>query len=663
MKKILVFAGTGDGRTLAEILSKNQIETHVSVATEYGEEVLKPLTGITTHQGRLDGSHMEELIRREGFDSVIDATHPFAVEVSAEIKRACLEINLEYIRLVREKDSNYEENISYAASNIWDAIDWLNQGTGNILLTTGSKNIDEYVEGIKDKSRIYARILAVPEAVEQCKRLGLTGKQIICMQGPFSEELNYAMLKQIEAEYLVTKETGPAGGFLEKIKAAERYGAKVCVLKRPKEEGYALKDLLKKFNIAQESDENQRKKNITLVGIGMGFADGMTAQGIKACQKADVILGAGRMTEALYHFNKPMFSMYKSDEIAAFIKENQYENIVIALSGDVGFFSGAAKLLEAFTASEPSYNMELICGISSVVYFTSRLKIPWEDVCFVSRHGREQNPIGKLRRNEKVFVLMDGSGGVRRIAKELLEYHMPNVRMHVGNRLGYPEESIETNTPEHFVSYDREGLCVVLLVNENGKEQVITHGMPDEAFIRGRAPMTKEEVRSVSISKLSLTKHSIVYDIGAGTGSVAVECAIAAEDGSVYAIEKKEEAIELLWKNKYSHQAENLHIVSGKAPEALNDLPAPTHAFIGGTSGSLKQIIEILLDKNKKIQIVINAITMETVAQIVEILKEKKFAHTDVVQMFVGKGKEIAGYHMMMGQNPVFIVTLKGWKS
>ena len=172
--------------------------------------------------------------------------------------------------------------------------------------------------------------------------------------------------------------------------------------------------------------------------------------------------------------------------------------------------------------------------------------------------------------------------------------------------------------------------------------------------------MTKEEVRSVSLSKLHLFKDSVCYDIGAGTGSVAVEMALRATEGHVYAIEKKEEAAALLLENKKKFCADNLTVVSGTAPEALTGLPAPTHAFIGGSSGKLPEIVQILLEKNPKITIVINCITLETISEVLQVLQSRPELSSEVVQMSVSRSRSVGSYHMMMGENPIYIVTLRG---
>lgn len=653
MKKIVIFAGTKDGRELAEQLCHQEKEVHIFVATEYGEAILPKEEKLHVHQGRLNAQEMEQVLADPEIGVVVDATHPYAVEVSKNIRCACESTKKTYLRMLREQEEESSDCIYVDSKEA--AAEYLNRTEGNLLFTTGSKDLDFYAGAIEDISRMYVRILADGSVVEKCSRLGLKGKQIICMQGPFSSALNEAMIKQLDAKYLLTKDTGITGGFPEKVEGAKRAGAKVVVIRRPEEEGgLSIKEVWQYFGLKRE----ENKRRLSLVGIGMGSKKEMTKGAIDACQEADVILGARRMVEFLGFFGKPTEALYQPKEIELFLQAHpEYRKIVVAFSGDVGFYSGTSQMLKHFDKNK--YDIELICGISSPVYASSRFGMSWQDMKLMSIHGRKQNLIRAVATHPKVFTLVGTKEGVQQLAQTLLTYGLSQVRMHVGYQLSYPEEQLLSGYPEDFIAYDLEGLSVAILENPKAEQAVVTHGLSDDSFIRGKAPMTKEEIRSISLSKLALTKSAVVYDVGAGTGSIGIECALQACDGQVYAIEKKAEALELLKKNKEALGADNLEIVSGLAPEALEKLPKPTHAFIGGSSGNMEQIVQLLLEKNKQVRIVINAIAMETVMEVMEIIKKYEFAETDIVQVSVGKAKVLADYHMMMGQNPVYIFTLQ----
>ena len=173
--------------------------------------------------------------------------------------------------------------------------------------------------------------------------------------------------------------------------------------------------------------------------------------------------------------------------------------------------------------------------------------------------------------------------------------------------------------------------------------------------------MTKEEIRVISLSKLKLRGGFVLYDIGAGTGSVSVEAALSSDSGTVYAIEKNPQAVSLIVRNKCKFRAENLEVIEGEAPEAFRALPAPTHVFIGGSGKKLIEIIRSVREKNRHARFVLNAVTLETIAQIEEIGRTFcAYRNPEVVQVNTAKSRPLLGYHLMSAQNPVYIVSFGG---
>ncbi len=677
MDKILLFAGTTEGRNLAEFLEKNQIPTEVCVATQYGETLLEEGKYLHVHAGRLDETEMEQQIQKKQITLVIDATHPYAVIVSQNIRRACSRTGTEYIRLARkETDASWKqemEDVTEVAS-VAEAAAFLAKKEGRIFAATGSKELSAYQVIPDYQNRVVARVLSTPEAVSECAMLGFSGKNLICMQGPFTEDLNVAMLRQAQASWMVTKESGKAGGFLEKLRAAKKAGAKLVVIKRPGERSEEIAENQKEENLYAICDEGQirsllgkrlgicPKRQLYLVGIGMGNEKNRTVEAEQICQSADLLIGARRMLQSVKTEGKAVFESYKPDEIAAYLAEHpQYETAAVLLSGDIGFYSGAKKLYDAIERTEGLEQMEIypVSGISSVVYFCGKLGVSWEDVHLLSLHGRKQNLIDAVKYHEKVFVLCGEKDGIPKICCKLKEYGLGDVKVAVGTDLSYEQERIVQGTAESLMKEDFAPLSVLLICNPDVKKR-IGHGLDDDLFLRGKVPMTKSEVRSISLSKLRLHKDAVVWDVGAGTGSVSIEAASLAKDGVVYAIEKKDEAIDLLEQNKRKFGTDNLEIIKGLAPEALEGLPAPTHAFIGGSSGNLKEILEVLLEQNPRVRVVINAIALETVAEAMQCLKSMAFTDVDIAQVSVAKGKKLGSYEMMMGQNPVYIFSCTG---
>ena len=655
MYKVIVFAGTTEGYEISRFLGENQIPVLACVATEYGSKSLKESSSLHVQAGRLDENEMKELFSREKPELVLDATHPYAAEVTRNIRKACEEAEVSYTRILRTGSG--QQNAVYV-KDTQEAAEYLKGTTGNVLLTTGSKELAAFTSVPDYKERLFARVLSLPSVIESCQALGFEGRNLIAMQGPFSMELNQAMLAQYQCKYLVTKDSGKAGGFLEKIQAAEACGATVVIIGRPLvEEGLSLREcrhmLIERYGLTG-------KQKVTLLGIGMGSPKTLTLSGQEAVRNADLIVGAKRMVDAVRFVGQDFLYEYRSKEIAEYLKAHpEYTKVVVALSGDVGFYSGAKKLAELLGPET-----EMICGISSVVYFMSKIGLSWDDAKIVSAHGKSCNLVSLIRMNRKVFSILGTGDGVRKLAEKLTFYGMGDVILHVGENLSYDNEKILAKPARELVSYEGDPLSVICAYNLGAEPELATHGIPDEEFIRGKAPMTKTEVRTVSLSKLRLPKDAICYDIGAGTGSVSVEMALRASEGAVYAIEKKEDALALLHENKKKFALDHMQIIPGTAPEALKELPVPTHAFIGGSSGNMKEIVELLLNKNPQVRIVINCITLETVGEALACIRglEKQEIYeceSEVVQLCASRSKNIGRYHMMMGENPIYIITVQ----
>ena len=665
-KPVIIFAGTTEGRTISEYLASCKVPVTACVATEYGETLLTENEYLKVHAGRMDQEEIAAFIREKGAELVIDATHPYAAVVSENVAVACEREQVDYVRLIRGSSAESVDQAVLVGS-VDEAVEYLKKTEGNILATTGSKELFKYTQIPGFEKRVFARVLSTGEVAAACEKLGFVGKNLICMQGPFSEELNIAMLHQFDCKYLVTKETGKAGGFEEKLHAAKAAGATLVLVGRPPEQkGYSYDEVLEmmriRFHLAAASvlevQPTQAKRKVTLVGIGIGTPEGMTVEAAQVIEKADLLVGADRMLAAAADKHKPTFSAYEPRKIGDYLELHpEYQRIVVLLSGDIGFYSGAKRLYEEL--EQRDFEVDALCGISSVVYFCGKLRTAWEDVCLMSTHGRSANLVGAVKSHHKTFTLLGKGESVHVLCQELMEYGLAHVTVHIGIQLGYEDEKILSGTPEELLKQSIDGLCVALIENETPFSG-IRACVDDEEFSRGKAPMTKSEIRSLSVAKLQLPKDAVVYDVGAGTGSVTIELALAAVDGCIYAIERNQEACDLIEENKRKFGTPNIQVVHGLAPEAMEDLPAPTHAFIGGSAGNLKEIITCLLGKNPLIRLVINTVTLETMAEVSECLKALNLIEEETICVNVSRAKKLGAYHLMMGQNPIYIVTCRG---
>lgn len=658
MSEICVFAGTTEGRRLVEFLMDQPVKVLCCVATEYGETLIPKADNVEISAGRLDREAMLRLFSERRFDAVIDATHPFATAVSEALQRACAETGTQYLRLNREGGAR-DDGAVYVDS-IQAAADYLAAHPGTALLATGSKELKPYtgVEGYRE--RFYPRVLPVSDSIAACESAGFTASHIIAMQGPFSIEMNVATLKTIGAKYLVTKESGKSGGFAEKLEAARLAGAQCVVIGQPPQaEGM---DFAQTARWLVEKYSLKPVREIAVIGIGMGSRETLTFEADAALRECDCVIGAKRMLEAVSSYGKPGFDAIAPGKIAACIEEHpEYRRVIVAMSGDSGFYSGTKKLLPLLKTDR----VRVIPGLSSMQVLCAKCHTSWDDARAVSLHGREGSLAPEVKRWGKVFALTDGSDAVKRICADLVDAGMADAVVCVGERLSYPDERITKATAKELLDYECAPLSAVL-VEHPVTPSALPVGLPDEAFERNlggdgakAVPMTKSEVRAVSISKLRLREDSVAYDIGAGTGSVSVEMALNCPKGMVYAIECREDAVRLIEENRRRFCLRNLKVIQGIAPEAMEDLPTPTHAFIGGSGGNMSEIVACLLRKNPRVRIVINAIALESAGEIAEIIDKYDFEDAEIVQMNLSRGRKAGRYHLMTALNPIYIAALQ----
>ena len=629
------------------------VQVCACVATEYGETLIPHGDNIRVLAGRLDEAGMVSLFQEHRFDLVIDATHPFATVASETIAAACQRAGVEYLRLNR--DGGGADDGAVYVDSIEGAADYLAGHPGTALLATGSKELAPYTNVENYQERFYPRVLPMISSLEACAAAGFSPSHIIAMQGPFTLDMNVATLRAIGAKYLVTKESGKSGGFQEKLDAAQQAGAQCIVIGRPTQAhgldfAGVARLLIQRYHLTPVHE-------IDVVGIGMGSHETLTFEADAALRGCDCVIGAKRMVEAVADYGKPGFCEIAPAKIAACIEAHpEYRRFAVVMSGDSGFYSGTKKLLPLLKDHE----VRVIPGLSSMQVLCARFGLSWDDAHAMSLHGRQGSAASALRRWGKVFALLDGTDAVQRVCADLIENGMSEARVYVGERLSYPDERLTQGTAEELKSYECAPLSAILL--EMPAEPVtLSVGLPDEAFLRGdgpkAVPMTKSEVRAVSLSKLQLTEDAVVYDVGAGTGSVSVELALNCPLGQVYAIECREDAAELIERNKRHFALGNLTVVRGLAPEAMAGLPAPTHVFIGGSSGNMGEIVDAVLSLNPLARIVVNAIALETVGELTAIAS--RFDDHEIVLLSLARSRKAGRYHLMTGLNPITIAVMQ----
>ena len=523
MCKIWIFGGTTEGRLLAEYCSREKIEAWVSVASEYGEELLQEelmesgnagnpdlnhntclakknlktvqaSSVIKVLRGRMDRYQMEEFIRNQGIHLVIDATHPYARLVSEEIQEACGRIGVRLERCLRAEGEQNKARDWVEVDSIQEAVSFLSSVSGVIFATTGSKELEVLCQIPDYQKRVYARVLPTSNVLKKCEKLGITGSHLIAMQGPFSTEMNTLFLRQTKAEWLLTKDSGRAGGFQEKVEAARENGTRVVVIRRPEEDGISLEEAMEVLKKADEGKVGELKTHLILAGIGMGQPSQMTGEVLRAIRESDALIGAGRMLEsaeralqndlliskegkaenrqesaAAVEKETKCYKAYLPDDVIQIVsKHPEWKQAVILYSGDTGFFSGASRMAERLR--EAGYPFTVYPGTSCVSYLAARLGTHWEDAAIYSAHGRELSVDRVMKRlcdpeepAKRAFILMGGKNGAGQFCERLTQAGYGNVQVTVGENLSYPEEQIRSGTAEEMKKLEFADLSLILL--------------------------------------------------------------------------------------------------------------------------------------------------------------------------------------------------------
>ncbi len=284
---------------------------------------------------------------------------------------------------------------------------------------------------------------------------------------------------------------------------------------------------------------------------------------------------------------------------------------------------------------------------------SAKIFVPYDKIKLVSLHGKNANIVAHASYNEYVFCLTGGENSAKNIIKKLFEAGLKNVKITVGENLSFENERIITFEISEVLETDFSGLCALIIHNENFAHHYTT--ISDDEFIRGKVPMTKQIIRDSSVSLLNISPTDIVYDIGAGTGSVSVAMAKKAYEGSVFAVEKKSEAVSLIKENIEKFGTYNIEILEETAPNGLENLPAPSKVFIGGSTGNLREIVDVIFKKNSKAQIIVTAVSLQTLTETIQIFEELEIP-SEIFNVMVSKSKKLGRYDLMIGENPVYII-------
>ena len=391
---------------------------------------------------------------------------------------------------------------------------------------------------------------------------------------------------------------------------------------------------------------------VTLASLGGGWENTMTAECAAALKSAGCILGAKRLLEHLPQgCTDNRIAAVKPQELLDGVLR-QSRDCAVVYSGDAGFYSGARGLLPLL--EERHIPARVLPGVSSVQLLSARLGRPWQDWNLVSAHGTDCDPVAAASAGRPAFFLTGGALGPGEICRRLTQAGLGDLSVTVGENLSAPEERVTSGTAAELAGREFPSLSV-LLAEAAPRYTPRCPGIPDGEFIRGDVPMTKQEVRAAALAKLAIRPTDTLWDVGAGTGSVSVELALAAPRGRVFAVECEADACALIRDNKQKFSTWNLQLVEGRAPQALQDLPAPDGVFIGGTKGELDAIVGAALDKNPNARICVSAIALETLSAAAAALTARGL-EAQVTQIAVSRTRPAGKLHLLMANNPTFLI-------
>ena len=387
---------------------------------------------------------------------------------------------------------------------------------------------------------------------------------------------------------------------------------------------------------------------LDVISVGPGHADLLTPAAAKAIAAADCVFCADRLASFVPEPEKRRNLLPISSalcKLRSLLNEDCHAAVLV--SGDAGLYSILPMLKNHFGQDE----LHVIPGISSVQAFCARLRIPWQDACILSAHGRQLKPEALchyVRTNPKTILLMDQVHTPEWAASTLCKGGLDRVRITIGERIFTPDERISIYQP----GCTADPLSLALIENDE-PQGLPSPGLPDSAFCRNKTPMTKQEIRIQVLSSLALPIDADVWDIGAGTGSVTVECARLCPLGSVTAVESDKDACLILKENIEQFRLQNVNVLKGTAPEVLRNLPPPTHVFLGGTGGRAGDILNLLKVYGMSIRLCATSVTMESAETYFSLLSGCD--GFSAAQIAVSRIEPVGSLHMFRAQNPVFI--------
>ncbi len=399
---------------------------------------------------------------------------------------------------------------------------------------------------------------------------------------------------------------------------------------------------------------------VYIIGIGISGKDDLSNKALEIIKNSDILFGGERHLSYFSDFKGERF-VIKSNlkEVVQHIKKNRNKRITVLASGDPCFYGITDYLIKNLGKDD----IEIIPNISSMQWAFAKIKEPWHDAVIVSSHGRDiERIVEAARHNNKIGVFTSTGDEPKKIAETLLKDGIKDFDIYICEDIGSLDEKIVVYSLKDAASKTFSPLNIMILIKDtkaspNTKIMDNIFGIPDSSFSHGNGMITKEEIRAISLSKMRIRENSVIWDIGAGSGSIAIEAGRIAKMGKVYAIEKKHDRIEQINENIKKFSMKNVEVIEGEAPDCLKGLTEPDAVFIGGSSGRLKTILEVCSKSMKnKGRIIINAITLDTLKTASDSLKWLNIPF-EIISVNIAKSKDISDSTFFEAQNPVYIIS------
>jgi precorrin-6B C5,15-methyltransferase / cobalt-precorrin-6B C5,C15-methyltransferase len=399
------------------------------------------------------------------------------------------------------------------------------------------------------------------------------------------------------------------------------------------------------------------QNTIYLIGAGIEGLEGFSAKALEIISGADLLIGRQRHLDRFPDFAGQKVVLGELPALLELLRTTDKRSVVLA-SGDPSFFGVGRFLLRNL----PKERIEIFANVTSMQYAFARIKEPWDDAIFLSVHGRGMGPsIDKIIAAEKACILTDKVNSPAAIARELLDRGAEGFEAWVCEDLGMSTEKFTRTDVKGLLTLQHSDLNILILIRtwEQQLTQYPLIGIDDEEFSTIKKLITKQEVRAVTLAKLQLQNDLVLWDIGAGSGSVSIEASNLMPGGKLFALERNPQCVAYLRENLAKFCARNVKLIEAEAPEGLDSLPDPDRVFIGGAGGNLA---EVVAEVDRRLRagglIVINAVTLDTLGRSVELLEYHGY-QVEVVCINVARTRPLTEYKLFEAQNPIYVISAR----